>query len=413
MKKLAADLAITLEDEFGFLRPLKRPLITVDEDGKILEIRQYNEDELHSSDIEYHPGILVPGFVNAHSHIELSHLKGVFKEGTGMSGFINQINELRESVDEKGRREAMEREFENLSRSGVVAVSDISNCAESFALKKKYLTLKHTSENSLFPVYYRTFVELFGTEPEDAEKTLNYGQKIADEALAMGLDAAVTPHSVYTMSPKLLEITAERALKSGFISFHSQESMEEDEMIRTGSGALSDNYKGRHLSVPPVTGTSSLEYFVDRLLTFAKPKIAGKINLVHNVTLDRLSIEKANANLLEPYFTVCPLSNIFIHRELPPLNRMRLYNLTICLGTDSLSSNHLLNMVAEMKCIQENFPYIHLCEILTWACLNGAKALGIDGWCGSLKVGKRPGVVLLENIKDFRLTELSKSQRLA
>ncbi|MBR4980278.1 MAG: amidohydrolase family protein, partial [Bacteroidales bacterium] len=86
---------------------------------------------------------------------------------------------------------------------------------------------------------------------------------------------------------------------------------------------------------------------------------------------------------------------------------------TICLGTDSLSSNHLLNMVAEMKCIQENFPYIHLCEILTWACLNGAKALGIDGWCGSLKVGKRPGVVLLENIKDFRLTELSKSQRLA
>ena len=169
MKKLAADLAITLEDEFGFLRPLKRPLITVDEDGKILEIRQYNEDELHSSDIEYHPGILVPGFVNAHSHIELSHLKGVFKEGTGMSGFINQINELRESVDEKGRMEAMEREFENLSRSGVVAVSDISNCAESFALKKKYLTLKHTSENSLFPVYYRTFVELFGTEPEDAE----------------------------------------------------------------------------------------------------------------------------------------------------------------------------------------------------------------------------------------------------
>lgn len=413
MKKIAADFAITLNNEYGFLKPLKSPLITVDEEGKILEIRQYSEDELNSSDIEYHHGILIPGFVNAHCHIELSHLCGVFKEGTGMSGFINQINELRESVDEKGRMKAMEREFENLSRAGVVAVSDISNCTESFPLKKKYLTLKHTDENKLFPVYYRTFVELFGTEPEDAKKTLDYGQKIADEAVAMGLDAAVTPHSVYTMSPKLLEITAERGLKSGYISFHSQESMEEDQMIRTGSGALSDNYKGRNLSTPPVTGTSSLEYFIERLLTFAKPKIEGKINLVHNVTLDRLSIEKVNANLQEPFFTVCPLSNIFIHRELPPLNRMRLYNLTICLGTDSLSSNHLLNMVAEMKCIQDNFPYIHLSEILTWACLNGAKALGLDDKCGSLTVGKKPGVVLLENVKDFKLTELSKSQRLA
>jgi cytosine/adenosine deaminase-related metal-dependent hydrolase len=396
MKKFAADFAFTLD---GSAKPVERPLVVTDEAGKILSVSQYSQDEL--SDTEYHEGILIPGMVNAHCHIELSHLKGAFRQATGMSGFIYQINELRESVDEKGRFEAMKGEFENFSRQGVVAVSDISNCNESFPLKKEYRD----------KVYYRTFVELFGTEKAEAEAILEGGQRTADQATAMGLEASVTPHSCYTMSPKLLEITAKRGLESGIISYHSQESQEEEDMIMKGSGALSDNYHGRGLSTPPVTGTTALEYFIDRIAE-KKGKVKGRINLVHNVVISQRSIDRAKEALQSPFFTICPLSNIFIHRQLPPIDLMRKNNLKICIGTDSLSSNLILDMVREMECLQENFPGLELGEILVWACTNGAELLGKQDSLGSIEKGKTPGIVLLENAEGFRLNENSKSTRL-
>lgn len=396
MKKFAADFAFTLD---GSAKPVERPLVVTDEAGKILSVSQYSQDEL--SDAEYHAGILIPGMVNAHCHIELSHLKGAFRQATGMSGFINQINELRESVDEKGRFEAMKAEFENFFRQGVVAVSDISNCNESFPLKKEYRD----------KVYYRTFVELFGTEKADAEAILEGGQRTADQATAMGLEASVTPHSCYTMSPKLLEITAKRGLESGIISYHSQESQEEEDMIMKGSGALSDNYHGRGLSTPPVTGTTALEYFIDRIAE-KEGKVKGRINLVHNVVISQRSIDRAKEALQSPFFTICPLSNIFIHRQLPPIDLMRKNNLKICLGTDSLSSNLILDMVREMECLQENFPGLELGEILVWACTNGAELIAKLDSLGSIEKGKTPGIVLLENAEGFRLNENSKSTRL-
>ena len=409
MKRIAADMAFCLN---GSADPVNNPLITVDDNGKILSVSQMDSACTKGGDIEYHKGILVPGFVNAHCHIELSHLKGAFRQATGMSGFINQINELRESVDQAGRLKAMEAEFENFSRQGVVAVSDISNCNESFAFKKEFLNLRHSQDNPLFPVYYRTFVELFGTEKEDAENILASGQKVADQATAMGLDACVTPHSCYTMSPKLLKITAERGLESGLISYHSQESQEEEDMISKGSGALSDNYRGRGLSTPPVTGTTALEYFID-LIAGKDGKVSGHINLVHNVVISQRSIDRAKEALQNPFFTVCPLSNIFIHRALPPIKLMMDNGLKICLGTDSLSSNTILDIVREMECLQQNFPQLGLGQMLIWACSNGAQMLGKQDTLGSIQAGKTPGIVLLKNTDGLRITPQTQSLRIA
>ena len=414
MKKFAADFAFTLDRT---ITPIERPLIFTDDRGRILSVGQHTDSDLESPDIEYHAGTLIPGMVNAHCHIELSHLKDVFREATGMSGFINQINSLRESVDQEGRLKAMESEFRNFSLKGVVAVSDISNCTESFSFKKQYLNLIHSTDNPLFPVYYRTFVELFGTEKEEADSILEGGQRVADQATEMGLEASVTPHSCYTMSPKLLEITAKRGLESGAISYHSQESQEEEDMIMKGSGALADNYRERGLSTPPVTGETALEYFIDHLKNsygnIQERKIAGRINLVHNVVISQRSIDKAKEALQTPFFTICPLSNIFIHRQLPPISLMRQNGLDICLGTDSLSSNHILDMVREMECLQKNFPELELGEILTWACSNGARCLGKEKELGSLAPGKTPGIVLIENLNGFKVTEETASIRLA
>ena len=111
---------------------------------------------------------------------------------------------------------------------------------------------------------------------------------------------------------------------------------------------------------------------------------------------------------------LCPLSNLFIHRALPPVDLLRHNRLKICVGTDSLSSNTQLSMVAELYCLQTCFPHVPLTELLAWACLNGAEAVGYADRFGSFTPGKRPGIVLIEDVDaaSLRLTEKSDSIRL-
>ncbi len=380
-------------------KPIKNGYLKVSDDGTILEIGEITKE---SEDVEFYNGIICPGFINSHCHVELSYLKGYFKEDTGMSGFINQINALRLAVEEEERLASIENQMNFLYKQGVSGMADISNCTESFKSKK---------ESQMF---VRTYLELFGCEPKEAEEVLNSGKSLELKAKETGIEGAVTPHSCYTMSPELLANSAHHGLKSGYLSYHNQESQEEEDMIINGTGALADNYKGRNLPTPPVTGKSALIYFIDRLLSVSESPINGKVLLVHNTVTNQESIDYAKKHLAQTYWAICPLSNIFIHRMLPPLDLLRSNILKICLGTDSLSSNKILSIVEEMKCIQNNFPNIPLEEIFKWATLNGAEAIGKENELGTLEVGKKPGIVLVENVdcKNMKLTDKSFSRRL-
>lgn len=383
--------------------PIRDGYVMTDDEGYVLKMgaaRELNPPAL--SVAEYFPGAIVPGFVNTHSHIELSHLKGAFSKGSGMSGFINQINSLRDSVDKSGRINAIETEMRGLYRQGVSAMADISNCNESFECK------------SHSPIYTRTFLEVFGTDPKEADMIVEGALELCREAEEMDLDAAPTPHSCYTMSPELLMAASVAGIKSGYLSYHSQESRQEEDLIRYGTGELAENYKGRGLPTPPVTGTSALVYFIDNIKKVMRAPIRGHVLLVHNVAIDEESIDYALEWLKSPYFAVCPLSNIFIHNQLPPLELMRRKGLKITVGTDSLSSNDLLSMVAEMKCIQDHFPEIPFDEILKWATRNGAEFLGKEELLGSFEAGKKPGIVNIEgfDVQKMRLTDKSVSVRI-
>jgi len=383
--------------------PIRDGYVMTDDEGYVLKMgaaRELNPPAL--SVAEYFPGAIVPGFVNTHSHIELSHLKGAFSKGSGMSGFINQINSLRDSVDKSGRINSIETEMRGLYRQGVSAMADISNCNESFECK------------SHSPIYTRTFLEVFGTDPKEADMIVEGALELCREAEEMDLDAAPTPHSCYTMSPELLRAASVAGIKSGYLSYHSQESRQEEDLIRYGTGELAENYKGRGLPTPPVTGTSALVYFIDNLKKVMRAPIRGHVLLVHNVAIDEESIDYALEWLKSPYFAICPLSNIFIHNQLPPLELMRRKGLKITVGTDSLSSNDLLSMVAEMKCIQDHFPEIPFDEILKWATRNGAEFLGKEELLGSFEAGKKPGIVNIEgfDVQKMRLTDKSVSVRI-
>ena len=352
--------------------PIRGGYVDVAPDGTILEVGH--------TDGPVDEGIICPGFVNAHCHTELSYMKGLFRKGTGMAGFIDQINELRDTSSMEDKLAAIKEAMDSMWESGVQAMADISNCADSFEIKASH------------PMYTRTFLEVFGAVPSECNAVMASVTALQEKAVSYGLDAAPTPHACYTMSPELVTASSAAGLKSGFLSFHSEESGEEEEMMLYGRGPMWDNRVRNGIPTPPVTGTTSLEYFLQRVTAAVPAPVPGNVLLVHECCLTAEGAARAREVLEHPYIAVCPLSNLFIHNTLPPIPVMRESGIPICIGTDSLSSNDQLSMIAEIECLRSAFD-LPLQEVLTWACLNGARFLGLQDRLGTLEPGKRPGVV--------------------
>lgn len=390
MKRIAAKYVYLLDG----IEPIRNSFVEFSDDGTVIAV-----GEADSAD-NILDGALVPGFVNAHCHVELSYMKGLFRKGTGMAGFIDQINALRDTKSHEEKVRDLSEAMDLMWERGVSAMADISNCDDSFAVKAAH------------PMYTRTFLEVFGTEPEDCPSVMASVRELQEKAIAAGLDAAPTPHACYTMSPQLLTAASMAGLESGFLSYHSEESSEEEDMIRFGRGPMWDNRKNAGMSTPPVTGKSSLLYFIDRLKEGTSAPIDGHILLVHEVCLDQKGIDAVKSTMLHPFFALCPLSNIFIHNALPPIPLMRRNGLKLCIGTDSLSSNDDLDMLKEIFCLQENFPEVPLGELFTWASSNGADFLSRNE-LGSFSEGKNPGAVFVDHLdREGRLTSASRSRRM-
>ena len=390
-RRVAAEYVYTLEDN----EPIINGFVEFDEDGTIVRTGQCGDGD------EVMKGALVPGFVNAHCHLELSHLHKKFRKGTGMAGFIDQINALRDWASDDVKTELVREWMDKLWKDGVSAVADISNDASSFPVKQSS------------PIYTRTFLEVFGTEPEDCEGVMESVMKLQDTSEEYGIDAAPTPHSCYTMSPQLLSASSAAGLESGFLSYHSQESQEEEDLLISGTGAMAENRRRAGMSTPPVTGESSLKYFIDRLADVKPAPHKEHILLVHNVTLKQDDIDAAKKAFENVYWAICPLSNIFIHDALPPVPLMRENGLKICLGTDSLSSNDDLDMMAELVCLHENFSDVPMAELFRWASRNGAEFLGKENVLGSFAEGRRPGIVLVNGLdENGNITGRSRSERI-
>ena len=393
MRRIAAKYLYPLTS----MEPIVNGFVEMEDDGTVIRTGVCADP---SAEPVFYDGAVAPGFVNAHCHVELSSMKGLFRKGTGMAGFIDQINELRDTKSPEEKVRDLTEAMDNLWDQGVVAMADISNCDVSFAVKARH------------PMYTRTFLEVFGTELEDCGAVMDGVLKLKEMADGFGIDAAPTPHACYTMSPELVTAVSVEGLKSGFLSFHSEETEEEEEMLKYGSGKMWENRVKAGMSVPPVTGKSSLLYFIDRLLLGHPAPFDEHILLVHECCMDQEGIDAVKAVMNHPFVAVCPLSNLFIHNALPPIDLMRRNGLKVCVGTDSLSSNDDLNIVDELFCLQRNFPEVPLGELLAWASRNGAEFLAKPEF-GTLEPGKRPGLILIDNLDaDGRLTAASKSRRL-
>ncbi|MGM9765029.1 MAG: amidohydrolase family protein [Candidatus Cryptobacteroides sp.] len=392
MRRIYADYIYTgLSSE-----PVRNGYIEYDEDGTVTAVA----GGVEAPGGERFRGAVVPGFVNSHCHLELSYMQDKFRKGTGMAGFIDQINALRDTVTLEEKKECISRWLDTMWKRGVSAMADISNCDDSFEAKKAS------------PMYTRTFLEVFGTEPEDCGAVMAAVAALKRKADSIGLDAAPTPHACYTTSPELLTAVSAEGLKSGFLSYHSDESEEEEEMLISGSGKMYENRRRAGMSLPPVTGTSSLLYFIDRLEKAHPAPFDEHILLVHEVCMNQEGIDAVKKVMRHPFVALCPCSNIFIHNALPDVQLLASSGISLTVGTDSLSSNDDLDMVRELFCLQENFPDIPLGQMLVWATANGADFLGRKD-LGRFVPGARPGIVTIDHLDpNGRLTTASRSYRI-
>ncbi len=328
--------------------------------------------------VEYFDGILVPGFINAHCHLELSHLRGKISEGTGLPGFLKAVSQLRSDEDEI-IIEAMKAADQEMSMQGIVGVGDISNRAVSLSVKQKSA------------IKYHTFVEVFDLHPDYAVERFEEAVRIQAAFRENGLSASVVPHAPYTVSERLLQLIGLHAEVAGDVwSMHHYETASEHDMFVSGTGELVSFLKGTgRYDEWMAKGVSSLNYTLPYL------PANSPLLLVHNTYAGEADFNHAQALSNKVWWCLCPAANLYIEKRLPAVMEMVARNLKIVLGTDSLSSNIHLSILEEMKLLTGYFPSLSFEEILASATLQPTHFFGWDNMLGSFTVGKKPGVNLL------------------
>ena len=396
MRKIASSYIFA-----GDQPPIKNGILVCEDDGTIIDIIDKKETFREEAGVEFYSGILVPGFINTHCHLELSHLKGKINEHLGIAGFIGKINTLRNEEPENINR-SIQVADKKMWAAGISAVGDISNSVLSLETKRQS------------KIYYHTFVEAFGFHPSRAERAFNHAKKVSAEFRENHIPASIVPHSPYSVSEPLFKAISENASdEKSILCIHNQESKGEAEFFLKGKGPIADHLQfnlGLDTSHWRPAGQTSLSFVISKL------PAENQLILVHNTFTQKTDIETLKKKRLpeNTFLALCPNSNLYIEDQLPPVNLFKDEGFNICFGTDSLASNHQLSVLSELITVQLNFPDIELMKLFTWATLNGAKALNIEKTFGSFEPGKKPGVNLVSGI-DFermKLTERSKVKRL-
>ena len=357
---------------FDGYRFLTNSVLVMDDAHRVLDVIDKNNA---GEDVLSVDGILTPGFINCHCHLELSHLKNIISEKTGLTQFVQQVVKNRNQEMEIVQA-AMQAADAAMWHSGIMAVGDICNTTDSVSVKKES------------KIQYHNFIEAYSFYPENAQQDFQKYLSVYQAFKQYFENTSLVPHAPYSVNESLWKhITA--LPNNDLISIHNQESAAENEWFQMGSGAFKTMYENMKLPLDtiPVTGKSSIQSYLHHLLN--KQVIA-----VHNVYTSAEDIGFAENNKANIFWCICANANKYITEMLPDIPRFIQLKQNLVLGTDSLASNWSLNIFDEIKTIEKSFD-IPLEILLQAATSNGAKALKMDKLLGSFEKGKKPGVNLL------------------
>ncbi len=357
-------------------------VLEIGADGSIIACRP---EEPGEAGIEFLDGILCPGFINCHCHIELSHLKNKIEKHTGLVNFVQQVMQQR-NEEPYLKEEAMKLALEELESGGTVAIGDICNSTDSLLLKKEGT------------MHWQNFIEVSGFVPAGAKQRFDAGMQLLKKfyaAAALG-QHSLTPHAPYSVSQQLFSLI-NAATPGEILSIHNQEAAAEDKFFKFKEGEFLDLYKNLNLDISyfKPTKKSSLQNWLPEFTQ------AQRIIAVHNsfINQEDLDFIKNNPAFAQLSFCICINANLYIENTLPPVEMLHKNLVHLVIGTDSYASNEALSVIEEINSLLKHFQQIELAEILKWATFNGAATLGLSNMLGSFDAGKKPGVVLLRSLQ--------------
>lgn len=324
---------------------------------------------------------ILPGLVNAHTHLELSWLKGRVPPARRMPEWIGALMALRRRVHIDDPF-AMAAAVAAARRSGTSVVGDVTN------------TLASVHAVAAGPMRAQVFYELLGFSEADPARKVEQARQLRDRLDAARSRVSIVPHAPYSVSPALMrEIASMAARERSVISVHAGESPEEIEFLQTGTGAWRELLMQIGVWTdawqPPRTGPvaylDSLGLVTDRTL------------LVHGTHLTgaELSLAAARGATL----VTCPRSNEWVGVGAPPLARFYRSGARVAVGTDSLASCPDLNLFSELRIMRHLAPDVPASRLLRSATRDGAEALGFGDDYGSIEPGRRADLIAV-NVPD-------------
>jgi cytosine/adenosine deaminase-related metal-dependent hydrolase len=330
--------------------------------------------------VEFYPGILIPGMVNLHCHLELAYLRGAIEEQTGFAGFARAIGMVRDKFTIEERLHAASVADSAMWQEGIEAVLDIANDDVVMPVKERS------------KIEYRTLFELFGLGCNSITKHQEMAERYTN--------SSITPHSTYSLQDQTFRSAASNNRST--ISIHMLESEAETELYR-GQGSLMEWYERMgwecdflHYGSPAQRVVRSIEPSRNVVLVHGCRATEEDVALISDHFKDNVT------------WALCPESNRYISNDRPPVELLRKMGCRIGIGTDSLASARSLSLIDNLRLIDD----VPLDEALTWATKGGAEALGMDH-LGEIAVGKRPGLVIIRDadLHNLRLTPESRAER--
>lgn len=337
-----------------------------------------------SHEIDLGEVAVLPGLVNAHTHLELSYLRDEVPPASTFVKWIGAViaaRRQRRSPSDPQILDAMERAIADSTAFGTALVGDISNTLVSFpALARS-------------PLAAVVFFEVLGFNVTEPDAIVEYAFR---EIEALGstdrLRASLAAHAPYSVAPLVFRAIRKAVDRAPFApcSVHLSESAEEVEFIRTGGGPFRRLLEEGGFWNPAWTapGVSPVQFLDDSGF------LDARVLAVHGVQMTPAELSRLASR--GATLVTCPRSNGHTGAGAPPIEDFYASGVHVAVGTDSLASAPDLSVFAELATLRALAPSVPSSALLASATIEGARALGFDADYGTIEPGKRARLVAVD-----------------
>ncbi len=331
--------------------------------------------------IDFGDAWMLPGFINAHTHLELTGLRGKIPPTPHFTEWLTKLIPQRLLMPKQNIRDGVDQGIKDSLEAGTSCIVDISSFEDSIA------PLHHATVRKWI------FLELIDLNPLTAHQTTEQCRlRLSQISRHPLLRVGISPHAAYSVSPELFK--ALNALAHDhklLLSVHCAEVREEIELLSHGTGPLFDLFsRVRFLPDGWTPPQLSPVHYLHSLGVLNSSTLLIHLNYPSRDEIDL--VKQAQASIV-----FCPGSHRFFSHDPYPLREFLSAGINVCLGTDSLASNQSLSMLHELRILHDQFSELRAAQLVQLCTWNAAKALHCEDRLGLLREGYLCDVTVLES----------------